>query len=76
MMGFSSGISIADTGLGISDNDQQALFTPFQTFGERRPSLQSSGIGLALVKKLCLVLNMDITCKSKLGMSSTFTVTF
>lgn len=69
-------IDVSDTGVGISDNDMQKLFTLFFQ-GEKQKSIYNggSGIGLALTKQLIELHNGEINVKSKLNEGSTFTVT-
>jgi len=69
-------IMVTDTGVGISKENQEELFKPFTTFSTCRNNIQSSGIGLNLVKKLCQVLNYSITCESTFDEGTTFKVLF
>lgn len=64
---------IQDEGPGLSEKDQQKLFskftrlTPQPTGGEI-----STGLGLFIVKKLVEAMNGKIWCESQLGQGSTF----
>lgn len=47
-------ISVTDTGLGMSGEELETLFEPFTRFGDTS-SVQGTGIGLTISKKLELV---------------------
>ncbi|KAM3090468.1 ATP-binding protein [Phormidesmis sp. 146-35] len=71
-------LSVTDTGLGISPEDQSRLFQPFA-----RASLptgfhpaDSTGLGLAIVDRLVKSLQGEISLVSEPGKGSTFKVTF
>ena len=67
-------VSVADTGIGISTENLNRLFSPFQQIDESlTKSQEGTGLGLYLCKKLCLLLNGDISVKSIFGEGSTFT---
>ncbi|GLX79010.1 hypothetical protein tinsulaeT_23500 [Thalassotalea insulae] len=68
-------IVVADTGIGISDENQQRIFTPFaQAEASTTRQFGGTGIGLSIVKQLCLMMDGDIHVTSQLGEGSTFTV--
>lgn len=67
-------ITITDTGLGISAEDQNKLFTAFNqadTSITRRYG--GSGLGLVICKKLCEEMQGRISLKSELNKGSAFT---
>jgi PAS domain S-box-containing protein len=70
-------IEIADTGIGMSEEYLNRLFTPFsqEETGYTR-KFEGTGLGLSLVKKYCDLNNIAIDVKSKKGEGSTFTLTF
>ncbi len=70
-------VTVADTGIGISDEFIDKLFEPFAQ-EERGYSrrYEGNGLGLALVKKYCDLNNATIDVESKKGKYSKFTVTF
>ncbi|MGN1020519.1 MAG: ATP-binding protein [Aristaeellaceae bacterium] len=64
---------IADNGAGISQEDQQHIFTPFYA-GNRFRNREGSGLGLSLCKTIVDKLGGSITFESAEGVGSTFTV--
>ncbi|MBN1300697.1 MAG: PAS domain S-box protein [Melioribacteraceae bacterium] len=69
-------LNVKDTGIGISKEYLPKLFTPFsqEEQGYTRP-YEGNGLGLALVRRYCNLINADISVKSKKNMGTTFTVT-
>jgi signal transduction histidine kinase len=70
-------VVINDTGIGILEEYIPKLFNLFsqEEQGYRR-RYDGNGLGLALVKKYCDVLNLKINVQSRKGEGSTFSVTF
>ncbi len=67
--------SVWDTGIGISREDQEKLFTPFvQLDSSLSKSYEGSGLGLALVMRLVKILGGDIAVESEKGKGSRFTL--
>lgn len=67
-------ISVSDTGIGISAEDQKKLFLPFhQTDSSLGRKYGGIGIGLALCKGLVALHGGSILVKSELGKGSVFT---
>jgi signal transduction histidine kinase len=70
-------ISVADTGIGISPEDQARLFQPFTRTGEvERRHIEGTGLGLALVKSLMDLHGGTVSVESTAGEGSVFTVCF
>ncbi len=66
--------SVRDTGLGISSEDQAAVFQPFkQKDGSSTREQGGTGIGLSLAKGIVEKLGGQLVLKSVLGVGSTFT---
>ncbi len=70
-------VTVADTGIGISQNYLPDLFEPFtQEEGGYTRKYEGTGLGLALVKQYCSVNDAEISVESKKGKGTKFTVTF
>ena len=74
-------LKVIDTGVGISEEDQQIIFEKFRqgkssmTEGDAmKRGYSGSGLGLSIVKELCRLLDGSIAIESRLGLGSTFTV--
>ena len=68
---------VSDTGIGISEEDQKKLMEPFvQLSGIRGTNAANNGtgLGLSISKRLAVCMNGELTCESKVGEGSTFTV--
>jgi signal transduction histidine kinase len=74
--GRSAYVSIQDNGLGISEENQQKLFTQFFRAEDKEVREQAGwGLGLSIVRRMVEAQNGEITFESKLGEGSTFTFT-
>jgi signal transduction histidine kinase/HAMP domain-containing protein len=68
-------ISIRDTGIGMSPEEMQRLFKPFQQVdGSITRRFGGTGLGLALSQRLIALMDGLITVESQKGRGSTFTV--
>jgi two-component system, sensor histidine kinase len=69
-------IIVADSGQGIPETWQHLIFDEFRQvdMGSRRRH-GGAGLGLSIVKKLCLLMGGSVNVTSKLDVGSTFTVT-
>ncbi len=69
-------ISVSDTGIGIPKEKHEMIFERFgQVENNLSRQAEGSGIGLALVKLLVVILEGKIELESELDTGSTFTVT-
>lgn len=69
-------VTVADNGIGMSQEFQKHIFEPFER--ERTSTVskvEGSGIGMGIVKKLVGLMNGTVEVESKIGAGSTFTVT-
>jgi len=68
-------VCVADTGIGIAEQDMNRLFQPFSQL-ESGPSrrYEGSGLGLVLVKQLVELHGGALAVKSRLGQGTTFKV--
>ena len=62
---------VADTGIGISPEDQAKLFEPFQQ-GAARPHGEGTGLGLAIAQKSVSLMGGELTVESTVGKGSRF----
>ena len=69
-------ITVADNGIGMSQEFQKHIFEPFER--ERTSTVskvEGSGIGMGIVKKLVGLMGGTVEVESEIGVGSTFTVT-
>jgi signal transduction histidine kinase len=67
-------ISVRDTGVGISAEDQVRIFEEFYQAADGKTQ-EGTGLGLALTKRLVELHHGRLSVKSEPGAGSTFTVT-
>ena len=74
-------LTVTDTGIGISPDDQQLIFEKFrQAPGVSKDGdtmtreYSGTGLGLSIVRELCRLLGGDVSLESELGKGSSFTV--
>jgi two-component system sensor histidine kinase BarA len=72
---------VADTGVGIAEEDQKRIFEKFRQGKTVLPGgdamtreYSGTGLGLSIVKELSKLLRGEISLESELGKGSTFTV--
>ncbi|KRO09113.1 two-component system histidine kinase PnpS [Lactiplantibacillus xiangfangensis] len=70
-------LTIVDTGIGISAEDQQRIFERFYRASPSRSQqvVSGTGLGLAIVKELVTAMHGDISVASQRGVGTTMTVT-
>ena len=69
-------VTVADNGIGMSQEFQKHIFEPFER--ERTSTIskvEGSGIGMGIVKKLVGLMGGTVAVESKIGVGSKFTVT-
>ncbi len=67
-------IAIADTGIGIADDELPFIFDDFFRGKSGQPAEGGHGLGLAISRRIIEIHNGTISVESKLGQGSTFTI--
>ncbi|HZN53068.1 MAG TPA: GAF domain-containing protein, partial [Methylomirabilota bacterium] len=68
-------VSVADTGVSIAPEDQEAVFEEFRQVGTADKKVEGTGLGLTLCRKFVELHGGRIWVKSQVGVGSTFTFT-
>jgi two-component system, OmpR family, phosphate regulon sensor histidine kinase PhoR len=73
--GDSIACTIADTGIGISAEDQEHIFERFYTADKsHKRSNEGSGLGLSIVQEIVTMHHGSVQVEGELGIGATFTV--
>jgi len=64
--------TVRDCGVGISTEQLERIFLPFEQAGERRQRVQGTGLGLAISQELAHAMHGSLTVKSVEGDGSEF----
>ncbi|MGH8606897.1 MAG: ATP-binding protein, partial [Gammaproteobacteria bacterium] len=68
-------IVVADTGIGIPEDQQKVIFEPSnQVDKSNRRTDSGVGLGLAISKRFCEMLGGSVTVRSRIGCGSMFSV--
>ncbi len=73
-------ITVADTGIGIAEEDHDVIFEKFRQAKSHKGTdnltreFSGTGLGLSIIRELCKLLNGEVTFTSQLGHGSAFTV--
>lgn len=68
-------ISVRDTGVGVKKEDMNKLFKDFSRIPIKDRTIEGTGLGLYLSKKIANLLDGDIRAESEFGKGSVFTLT-
>jgi PAS domain S-box-containing protein len=66
--------AVVDTGLGMTPEQLEHLFEPFNRLGAERTGIEGTGIGLVIVKRLVELMKGELAVQSERGLGSVFTV--
>lgn len=67
-------VQVWDTGLGIPQHKQEAVFREFERLDQGARMARGLGLGLSIVERIARVLNHQITLRSKLDKGSMFAI--
>jgi signal transduction histidine kinase/CheY-like chemotaxis protein len=67
-------IAVNDNGTGISEENINKIFNPFERIGAEKTGIEGTGLGLAVSKKLAEAMNGSIGVESIVGSGSRFWV--
>lgn len=67
-------ITVQDTGFGIAEDAMARLFVPFERLGAESTTIEGTGIGLALTKRLVEAMSGTLAVASEVGKGSTFSI--
>ena len=73
--GEKNAITVSDKGIGISQKDQEHLFTMFYR-ASNVTNIQGTGLGLHIVKRYLDLINGTVNLQSTLGKGTSITITF
>ena len=65
-------LTVTDTGPGIPSDRQGAVFAPFERLGAEQTTVEGTGVGLTLAKRVIEAMGGAIGFDSKVGVGSTF----
>ena len=69
-------LTVRDYGVGIPASDLKRVFQPFYTGENGRKFRESTGMGLYLVKEICIRLGHRVEIESKVGEGTAVTLIF
>ena len=67
-------LRVTDTGIGLSAQQTEALFKPFDRLGMERSDIEGVGLGLVITRRLIEAMGGRISVSSQPGVGSTFEV--
>jgi signal transduction histidine kinase/CheY-like chemotaxis protein len=67
-------VAVADTGPGLTDDELQLAFQPFQRIARTSAGIPGAGLGLTLARQLARLMGGDLRAHSAVGVGSCFTL--
>ncbi len=67
-------LTVADTGLGMSEDQLAALFQPYNRLGREDSGVEGTGIGLVISRRLAELMGGSLDAESRAEVGSTFTL--
>ncbi|MDZ7592873.1 MAG: CHASE domain-containing protein [Rubrivivax sp.] len=67
-------ITVADTGLGMTEGQMAALFQPYNRLGRENSGIEGTGIGLVISRRLAELMGGTLQASSRADAGSTFTL--
>ena len=67
-------ITVADTGLGLTPEQQAGLFQPYNRLGREKTDIEGTGIGLVISRRLSELMGGTLVATSISGVGSSFTL--
>ena len=67
-------ITVTDTGIGLTGDQQRAVFERFSRVADKKAEIEGAGIGLAITQKLVHGMGGEIGVRSQTGVGSSFWV--
>jgi signal transduction histidine kinase/FixJ family two-component response regulator len=64
--------SVADTGVGMTAEQVEKIFLPFEQVGDTKKQSEGTGLGLVISQKIVSLMHSAIQVQSQLGAGSTF----
>jgi PAS domain S-box-containing protein len=66
--------AVIDTGVGMSEDELERIFMPFEQVGDTTKRSEGTGLGLAITTKIVNMLSGNLSVESKKGEGSTFSL--
>jgi signal transduction histidine kinase len=67
-------INVQDTGIGVSPENQDSIFNPFQRIESETETIEGTGVGLTLSRKLAVLMKGSLEVQSEVGKGSCFSI--
>jgi PAS domain S-box-containing protein len=67
-------LEVADSGIGLSEEQLKDLYVPFTRFGQDKSGIEGTGIGMTITKQLVELMHGSLEVESEVGVGSVFRV--